>query len=399
MANFGSSGEAIMKKVLLRGPILSRSGYGEHARQVYSYLETRDDIDLKVQVLPWGITPWYLNADDLDGMIGRILAKSTNIQNPSGFDVSIQVQLPNEWDTTIAEKNIGVTAAIETTFANPAWVSPHCEKMNLVIVPSEHAKESLVNAGTSSTPIEVVHECYYEELTKEGSSIDLGLETDFNFLTIGVLTGLTPATDRKNLFFLLKWFVEEFKDDKDVGLIVKTNRGRETSVDRKGTKFLLEKILRELNHKGTPKIYLLHGPMSRTEMNSLYKDEKVKAFVSTTRGEGFGLPHLESAASGLPIIATNWSAHKEFLDLGKWLKLDYDLVEVPSEKIDNQVFLPGMKWAQVKEENFKDTIRKFYQKPDLPKKWAKDLSQKLLKEYSLDSAKEKYAALIGEFLL
>jgi len=387
-----------MKKVLLRGPLLSRSGYGEHARQVYAYLETVPNLDIKIQVLPWGITPWNLDADALGGMVGRILQKAVPDTEPKGYDVSIQIQLPNEWDTTIAKYNIGVTAAIETTFANPSWVNPHCEKMDLVIVPSEHAKNSLVTSAKCSTPIEVVPECYYEELLGDAKDIDLSLSTSFNFLTVGVLTGLTPDSDRKNLFYLIKWFVEEFKNDTDVGLIVKTNRGRETTIDRKGTSFLLTKILKELNHKGTPKVYLLHGPMKRSEMNSLYKEKSVKAFLSATKGEGFGLPHVESAAAGLPVIATNWSAHKEFLDKGQWLRIDYDLVDIPKEKIDNQIFTKGMKWAQVKEESFKKTLRKFYQKPDLPTKWAQDLSKTILEDYSLDAAKEKYERLLGEIL-
>ena len=155
----------------------------------------------------------------------------------------------------------------------------------------------------------------------------------------------------------------------------------------------------ELGHKGTPKIHLLHGSMSRAEMNSLYKDERIKAFISATRGEGFGLPHIEAAASGLPVIATNWSAHKEFLDKGKWIRVDYDLVSVPQEKIDNQIFVEGMKWANPKEESFKKSLRKFYEKPDLPKKWSEDLSKTILKDYSLDEAKSKYASFLGEFLL
>jgi len=380
------------------GPILSRSGYGEHARQIYAYLESLPNIDLKIQVLPWGITPWYLNSNDLDGMVERILSKTISDNEPTGYDVSVQVQLPNEWDTRIGKRNVGVTAAIETTFANPAWVNPHCEKMDLVIVPSEHAKSSLTNAGKCSTPIEVVPECYYKELKGPAKAIDLELTTSFNFLTVGVLTGLTPDSDRKNLFYLIKWFVEEFKDDPDVGLIIKTNRGRETTIDKKGTAFLLDKILREINHKGTPKIYLLHGQMKRSEMNSLYKEKSVKAFLSVTKGEGFGLPHVESAAAGLPVIATNWSAHKEFLDKGKWLRLDYVLDKVPGEKIDNQIFVEGMKWAQVKEDSFKKTVRKFYQKSDLPVKWAKDLSKIILEEYSIEKAKERYEDVLGELL-
>jgi len=44
---------------------------------------------------------------------------------------------------------------------------------------------------------------------------------------------------------------------------------------------------------------------------------QVKALVALTRGEGYGLPILEAAASGLPVIATGWSGHMDFLKLGK----------------------------------------------------------------------------------
>jgi glycosyltransferase involved in cell wall biosynthesis len=138
--------------------------------------------------------------------------------------------------------------------------------------------------------------------------------------------------------------------------------------------------------------------MTRPEMTSLYKDETVKAFLSCTRGEGFGLPHLESAASGLPVIATNWSSHKEFLDKGKWIRLDYDLIDVPQEKIDNNIFVNGMQWAHVKEDSFKKAIRKFYEKPDMPQKWADDLKEKILESYSLDSVIKCYDEYLSEVL-
>jgi len=389
-----------LKKVLLRGPILSRSGYGVHARQVFRYLLTVPDIEISVGLLPWGITPWYLNPEDENGLIGEILKRQISIdENTKKFDVSIQVQLPYEWDPTLAKTNVGITAAIETTCANPTWTSVHCEKMDLVIVPSEHAKTSLTNAGKTLTPIKVVPESFYDEVIKEPKQkLDLNLESKFNFLTVGVLTGNTPDSDRKNLFYLIKWFVEEFKNDPDVGLIVKTNRGRETTIDRQGTKAMLTKLLNEIGHKGTPKIYFMHGQMSREEMTALYKDDRVKAFVSATRGEGFGLPHLEAAAAALPVIATNWSAHKEFLDLGKWIKVDYDLIDVHPSKIDNNIFVKGMKWAHPKEKELKKALRNFYKKPEMPKNWSVSLEKKIHDNYSFKAVRKRYHELLEEVL-
>ena len=38
------------------------------------------------------------------------------------------------------------------------------------------------------------------------------------------------------------------------------------------------------------------------------------AFVLPSRGEGWGRPHVEAMASGIPVIATNWSGPTAFLD-------------------------------------------------------------------------------------
>ncbi len=388
-----------MKKVLLRAPLLSRSGYGVHSRQVLRYLLQNPNLDVSTQVVPWGITPWCVDHEADNGLIGEALSRSVQSLD-SQFDVSIQVQLPNEWDASLAKKNIGVTAAVETDFCNPSWASVHCSKMDLVVVPSQHAKNSLSSKSFTRTPIEVVPETFFDEILVEPSTdLDLSqVKTSFNFLTVGVLTGLSPETDRKNTLYLIKWFLEEFKDDPDVGLIIKTNQGRDTSIDRKVTKKMLRQVLKEIKVGDFPKVYLLHGTMDRESMNALYKHQKIKGFVSATRGEGFGLPFIESAAADLPVLATDWSAHTEFLNLGKWIQFKSELKPIPDQRVDNQIFMKGMKWAEANEEDFKAKIRKFRHNPTIPEGWAKDLGQKIRAEYSWSEISKAYDKALGELL-
>jgi glycosyltransferase involved in cell wall biosynthesis len=389
-----------MKKVLLRGPVFSKSGYGEHTRQIYKYLKTKN-VDVDIQPLNWGMTPWYLSEKSLDGLVGQ-MQNDCNFSQDKKYDVTIQNQLPNEWDPSLGTYNIGVTAGVETDKCNPTWVTLNIQNMNKVLVPSEFTKKTLLNSGVdSTTSIEVVPESYYEELVLENvdtlQSIK-SLPTRFNFLTVGVLTGLTPESDRKNLFYLMKWFIEEFRNDKDVGLVIKTNKGRDTEVDKIVTTRILRQVLKELNYNKKPRVYLLHGEMSRKDMTSLYKSKKIKGYISATRGEGFGLPLLEAAVAGLPVLATNWSAHTEFLNTGKWISFDYNLKKVDSNKIDNNIFMPGARWAEVKETDFKTKIRNFYKKPGLPEKWASDLSKKLQYSHSIESIISKYDEVLGDIL-
>ena len=386
-----------MKNVVIRAPLLSRSGYGVHSRQIFHYLLQKENINLRTQIVPWGMTPWYTNPEECGGLAGEAMRRTS--QPGESHDISFQVILPNEWDASLAKFNVGVTAGVETTLCNPEWCTEHCNKMNLVIVPSEHTKNAFMNSAPVQTDIRVVPESYFSELLEEPDDLNLGLETNFNFLTVGVLTGISPETDRKNLFYLIKWFLETFNQDPDVGLIVKTNRGRETTIDKRLTGQLLSDLLKELGHTGTPKVYLLHGDMSRKEMNSLYRDEKVKALVSATRGEGFGLPILEASVAGLPVIATNWSAHTEFMNRGKWIKVDYELRPIGAQRVDNAIFMDNSWWAYPKEESMKASLTKFRRKPEIPGQWAKELSQTLQKEYSIEAICQKYDDVLGNILM
>ena len=117
--------------------------------------------------------------------------------------------------------------------------------MDKVIVPSKHTKKTL-STDFNKEKIKVVPEHYYEEIDDYGD-IELNLSTKFNFLSIGTITGNNVENDRKNIFYMIKWFYEAFKEDSTVGLIIKTNQGRETAIDRKRTKSLLNNFLKELS--------------------------------------------------------------------------------------------------------------------------------------------------------
>lgn len=382
--------------ICVRGPLLSMSGYGNHTRQIYRWLSEFTDHQLKTQILPWGITPWYIDPSLENGMIGKIMMESISIDDAKGFDASFQVQLPNEWDPNLARFNVGVTAAVETDICNPHWIQC-CNTMNLIVVPSQHTKNTLEKSGTLTVPIAVVPESFPDSLSqKDIKPFELPVKTDFNFLLFGQITGANAFSDRKNTFFALKWLSEAFSNDPSVGVILKTNHGRNTAIDRHHVKNMLTKVIRELN-LNVP-VYLLHGSMDDDEIAGLYKNEKVKALVAPTRGEGYGLPLLEAAASGLPVMATNWSGHKDFLNNGKWVKFDYSLKDVFKQKIDNQIFVEGSKWAEVDEADFKKKVKKFRDQSTKPVEWANELALKLQDSHSFKSIAEHWGSLMSEYL-
>lgn len=305
-----------MKKVLVRGPALSQSGYGEHTRFVLRALRLQEP-DLDIHILPtgWGETGWIATDDEERRWIdSKINAALPHLHNKLPYDISVQVTIPNEWQN-LAAVNIGVTAGIETNRVSPVWLQK-CNEMDKIITISKHSKEGFVTTEYSGqhnktgepvhlscdTPVTVVG---YPVKKYKKQKISLNLDYDFNYLAVA------QWGPRKNLRNIIKWFVEE-NHDQEVGLVVKTSLKNNSIVDREYVEKMLKDAIPNIEDAKC-KIYMLHGDMSESEMHSLYNHPKIKTLISLSHGEGFGLPLFEAVYSGLPIIAPGWSGQTDFL--------------------------------------------------------------------------------------
>ena len=320
----------------------------------------------------------------------------------SGVEASVQIQLPNEWDPNLAPLNIGVTAGIETDRALPEW-GEACNRMNAVVVPSRFSKSGLVAAGANPDKIFVVPESFSDSIlsVQNGLSVAFNLDdvvTPFNFLLFGQITSRDPESDRKNILYTVKWFCEEFAGNKEVGLIIKANLGTNCVFHRHQLKEFFSALVKEVRKTEFPRVHILNGDMNDDECAALLRHPKITSMISFTRGEGWGLPLIDAAASGLPIIATGWSGHMDFLNLGKFSKVSHDLVKINHEKMEKKLFQEGSKWANPSEQDAKKRMRKMLESREAPLEWAKDLQEKVQKNFSFESLKPIYEKSIGEML-
>lgn len=353
------------------------------------WLLQRPDIDVKFIPVTWGDVPWIVDVNAYGGLIGTIVKRIV----PPTFkaDVSLQLKLPNEWVTELAPVNIGITAGVETDRCNPTWIN-HCNKMDAIIVPSKHARLSLTNGGTVTKPIHVVPEAYCSAIAVSRTSSAPEFKTPFNFLVFGQLTGNNPNNDRKNTFYTIKWMCEALKNDPGAGIVIKTNAGRNSRIDRHNTSGIIRTLVGEVRKGPNPHVYLIHGDMSDKEVAELYRHQQVKALVSLTRGEGFGLPIMEAAASGLPIIATGWSGYMDFLGNAshQFINVSYQLGDIHPSRIDNAIFVKGARWANPIEEDFKRKLLKFRENSSIPAGWARTLQTSLLTTHCQTRINELY---------
>jgi len=408
-----------MKKLMLIcAPVSSRSGYGDHARDLVRSFIKHDKYEIKIFDVNWGETPRDALDNESDkNIIDCILPEPKMDKQP---DIYVDIRIPNEFQT-FGKFNIGITAGIETTAVSSKWVDC-CNKMDLVIVPSEHSKDGFVRAlyekmqqlpdGKQQKvgelklekPIEVLFEGVDDDIFKplENSSLDLvdDIKEDFAFLHVGLWGKGGYGEDRKDIAKLVKVFYESFANKKEKpALILKTNGAGFSIMDREDCLSKINNIKSKFPKDwNLPNIYLLHGSLSSEEMNKLYNHPKVKSFVSLTHGEGFGRPMLEASMVGLPVVTSGWSGQVDFLSETDSMLLGGELVQVPKSQHWENIIIPESEWFNVNETQAYKALNYCFQNYDEVKEKALNLMKVNRDKFTLDKMTEKLDEIITPYI-
>jgi hypothetical protein len=401
-----------MKPTLVfQGPIFTRSGYGDHCRDLMKSLRKMDKYDIKIIPLRWGNTPQNQVSDQDEfgrWMLERVIASIE--QKP---DVFMQVSVANEFEPK-GHYNIGVTAGVETTIAPKDFIDGS-NKMNLIIVPSNFTKQNLggtvyqqkdnttgqiVGEIKTSTPIEVLFEGVDTEIFSKGSGKDVlpNVKEDFNFLIVGHWLKGDLGQDRKDIGMAIKTFATVFQylpKDKRPGLIVKTSHAGFSVIDREATREKIEGVLKSFGDKA-PSVYLLHGDMEEGDMSNLYHHPKVKAMISFAKGEGYGRPMAEFTLTGKPIIASGWSGQMDFLPVNSSVLLEGSLTQVHESAAD-QFCMKEAQWFTVNYSSAANKIYDVYNKYNSYLEKSTGLKENTLKNFTLDKMNERFEQILDTY--
>jgi glycosyltransferase involved in cell wall biosynthesis len=382
------------KTILVQGPFLSRSGYGEQARfAVRALLAHEDRFDVYLTNTNWGQTGWMWQDDEERQIFDSLILKA-NATPPSHYDYHMQVTIPNEWEryqNAGSEYccNIGYTAGIETDRVAPVWLQKANEQIDKMIVVSNHAKDVFETTSynyedsngkkgvyKANVEIEAVN---YPVKNLKTEKVDLKLSTDFNFLTVA------QWGPRKNLESTIGWFAENFAENENVGLIVKTSFANNSSIDYQFTAEKLEALL----------------------SSEKLKDRKCKIYLS--HGEGFGLPMFEAAYNKLPVITTNWSGQVDYLNVPKkqrakgkkkktetvmkpmFAAVNHQLGPIQEHAVWENVLQKQSRWAYANEQSYKVALTDVYKNYDKYKRQANELEKYLRENFSEEKQYAKFA--------
>ena len=402
-----------MKPTLVfQGPIFTRSGYGDHCRDLMKSLRKMDKYDIKIIPLRWGNTPQ--NQVDGESEFGRWMLERVISGIEQKPDVFMQVSVANEFEPK-GHYNIGVTAGVETTIAPKDFIDGS-NKMDLILVPSEFTKQNLggtvyqqkdqatgeiVGEIKTTTPIEVLFEGVDTEIFSKGTGNDVlaNVKEDFCFLIVGHWLKGSLGQDRKDIGMAIKTFATVFQylpKDKRPALVVKTSHAGFSVIDREATREKIDGVLKPLGDK-CPSVYLLHGDMEESDMSNLYHHPKVKAMLSFAKGEGYGRPMAEFTLTGKPIIASGWSGQMDFLPAEHSVLLEGSLTQVDESAAD-QFCMKEAQWFSVNYSNAANKIYDVFNKYDSYLDKSKGLRENTLKNFTLDNMHDKFTQLMDTYV-
>ena len=413
------------RSVVMIAPFNTRSGYGDHARSLFYSIMDREDLDIKCIDVKWGNTPRNHLRPEVPRHKKLLDTFVTQEQIQGQPDILIDIRIPNEFASG-AKVNIGITAGVETDVVSPEFLEG-MNRMNFNIVPSKFTADTFnrctydkmqdlpngqkQKAGEikNEKPIAVLFEgvdtdIYFpkekHELEKNVyQELNKLIKEDFAYLHVGQWGKGGFGEDRKNIGVLIKSFLKAFGNiTNPPALVLKTNGANFSLLDRYETKKKIQEVKDMFTGVDLPNIYLIHGDFTIEEMSTLYNHPKIGAFITCTHGEGFGRPMLEASCCDLPVIATKWSGHLDFLTDSESMLIDGFLKEVPKSALWPPILVEPSKWFNVNEADVVRKIRTFHKKRKLIQKKAKRLGKKNRREFSLSAMADKFNDIINDVL-
>lgn len=375
-----------MKKIALVGNLLSISGYGAHAKYIYESLyqikldnptkyslflvplENLGDNIIQHQDLtrkyPDDVHVIVPDAESFINALPEFDVAILCCDPVSGFQIKSMVK---------AKQYVLATALTEVSKHPTSWF----EKLNTfdaIQLQSKFLQAIIENSDDHPLKksvldkTKVVYHAFGDRLSfaKKDEEFYQHLTTTlplekYVFVT-GDLSLVNPFLERKNTVLTVFETLEAIKDDPTTGVFAKFNFRNSSKSAFKEVKKILDQTLKTHYPHLIPfkdKIKFTTDFITDSQMMTIFKHEKIHCMATLTHTEGFGMHLFDAVYNNLPVIATNYSAHTEFLSgLPKdyFYPVDYDLVDVPKNWLKSYM-CPGAQWAQPSLPSFQNQLK------------------------------------------
>lgn len=333
-------------------PIYDPSGYASCARE-YIWALHRLGVTVRVEpVVMWSAIRGALTEDQYEFF--HSLEKTCVPKGTTKVQHTVPDCYHRDKDFFERKCNIGFTV-FETDKFPPSW-KVKMDIMNKIFVPSSFNYQTFSHGGFDKNKLVVIPHIVNTEKMNPAlyDKMKIKPEKEFYFLSI------MDFTKRKGWDILLKAYLREFKNNRNVGLIFKAYYGGVTEVHQKNLIKRIQDFKSGLQIHNPPDIIFLGNVLTEIELYSLYK--AAHAYVLPVRGGGFELSLSESLSLEIPVITTNWSGHLDFCKPENSYLIDVlGFEETDEEMIRITPNYAGQKWATPSEEHLRKLMRYVYE--------------------------------------
>lgn len=333
-------------QLLWHGPVWEATGWADEGRSFVLALDT-PEFPVAISGEPGKGAPAELCEVDRE----RLARMTKRKLVASG--VSICHGLPPTFRRTDgARLNIGRT--MFETDSLPAGWADMCNEMDQIWVPSDFNRATFVRAGVSRNKIAVIPGAIDTKVFNgSADSMQISGMRGFNFLSV------FDWTFRKGWDCLIKAYVEEFRPDEDVSLIIKPSSSHGYSPTEMAAQIdnLIAYQL-HLNPENVPDIILEAREIAQSDMPRLYR--AADCYVLPTRGEGWGRPYMEAMAMGLPTIGTDWGGNRAFMSPDNSFLIHSHMAPVSEDAAREQPIYTDQQWAEPDVNHLRQLMRQVF---------------------------------------
>lgn len=329
------------KKIInIVGSIFGTSGYCVHTRELANALCKQTDVRLTTNLTP------DCEKDMNDNELKMIKAK------PEKDEINLIIDLPTNWRLH-TKKGRNIAYCIwEGNRVPDCFIDEFMnEDIEYILVPSMHTQDAIDNT-LIDMDIPITSILNKVKIIPHGVDLEkfYPKETKRDAFTFLANKGFRNMQDRGGIQYLIKAYLEEFKKEENVELIVKLNPAY--GIPDIKSMFKID--------ENSPKISLISTEMPYNKLVNLYNSCDV--FVSPTRAEAFNLPCIEAMACGKPVITTNFGGQTDYVnDSNGWL------VGGELNEIQHEVMYESCSWMTPSIIELRETMRGVFVNNDYDK--------------------------------
>jgi len=350
------------------GALRDYSGYGEAGRHDVGALLS-EGIEVITEI------PSYTLENSDFGWLGEECYKRQN--SALTYQIKILHVTPNVFPKYMEAGKYHIGRVIWETDKLPEDFAKNAELIDEIWTASEYNKKAIQKAGVTK-PIYVIQEAINnsEDLITVAPYLTPNSQ-DYKFYS------MFEWTERKNPRALLEAYWREFENTKGVSLTIKTYIDNFRPEKKREIDDYIRAIKQRMGLSYYAPVYLYKELMDRSQIYRFHKT--FDCYVSTHRGEGWGIPQAEAMLMGNPIISTNCGGIHEFLtDNVDALLLPYTLIKIRANNRNQMWYTPDQNWADVNVDDVRAKMRWAFENQTAMKEMGQKAKQTVIKNFAFE---------------